>query len=265
MFYGRGDFLLVIKDLFEEVKVDDKKRFYKKNKYAKKVEFIRYTDYINNKPFYIIDVNKSYIKAESVQKLLSVFKGNVIVNESLETEIFKEYLFDESDYVIRSLLSALSRIILYEKEIKSIYINLNNIKRSNLNDRSVVFEEIYSIVKYVKNINIDKNNNEEQTTTITNKILAADTLKQTEETYYVYYYDIANEDSEVSSTINRLSEKVYRVDLNDAFNTNFVGEPSGVTSDINSLKVSNPTVVKVVSEQITEFYSGKEEIKNIIE
>ena len=111
----------------------------------------------------------------------------------------------------------------------------------------------------------DKNDNEEQTTTITNKILAVDTLKQTEETYYVYYYDTTDEDSEVSSTINTLSEKVYRVDLNDAFNTNFVGDPSGVTSDINNLKVSNPTVVKVVSEQMTEFYTGKEEIKNIVE
>ena len=108
----------------------------------------------------------------------------------------------------------------------------------------------------------DKKDNKEEVTTITNKILAVDSLKQTEETYYVYYYDAKEEDSEVSSIVNRLTEKVYRVDLDDAFNTNFVGEPSGVTSDINTLKVSNPTVVKVVSEQMTELHTGKEEIKN---
>lgn len=105
------------------------------------------------------------------------------------------------------------------------------------------------------------NDTEEQITEIENKILATDTLKQVEETYYVYYYDTAEEDSEVSSIVNTLSEKVYRVDLNDAFNSNYIGESSGVVSDINSLKVSNPTVVKVVSEQITEFYTGKDEIK----
>ena len=107
----------------------------------------------------------------------------------------------------------------------------------------------------------DKKETEEQVTTIKNKILAAETLKQTEETYYVYYYDTTDEDSEVSSVINTLTDKVYRVDLNDGFNSNFIGEPSGVTSDISNLKVSNPTVVKVVAEQITEFHSGKDEIK----
>lgn len=114
------------------------------------------------------------------------------------------------------------------------------------------------ITKDIKWFN--NNNDEENITEIENKILAADTLRQVEETYYVYYYDATEEDSEVSSTINTLSEKVYRVDLNDAFNANFIGDPSGVTTDINSLKVSNPTVVKVSSEQIVEFYTGKDEI-----
>lgn len=106
-----------------------------------------------------------------------------------------------------------------------------------------------------------KNTDNEDTATITNKILAADSLRQTEELYYVYYYDSTNEDSEVSSTISSLNDKVYRVDLHDGFNSNYLGEPSGIVEDINSLKVSDPTVIKVESEKITAFYNGKEEIQ----
>jgi len=108
------------------------------------------------------------------------------------------------------------------------------------------------------------NNNEDTVIEIENKILASDSLRQAEEEYYVYYYDTTDNDSEVYSKVNALKEKVYRVDLNDAFNSNFIGEPSGVVEDITNLKVSNPTVIKVSSEKIVAFYSGAEEIKSAL-
>ena len=97
--------------------------------------------------------------------------------------------------------------------------------------------------------------------TISNKILGVDSLRQAEEEYYVYYYDTTNENSDINSIVNSLSEKVYRVDLHDDFNSNLIGEPSGVVSDISQLKVSDPTIIKVVSSTITEFYNGIEQIK----
>ena len=109
-----------------------------------------------------------------------------------------------------------------------------------------------------------KNDTEDSVTEIENKILATDSLRQVEEEYYVYYYDITDEDSDVANALYSIDEKIYRVDLNDAFNSNFVGEPSGVVSDINDLKVSNPTVIKVSSEQIVAFYSGAEEITSAL-
>ena len=115
------------------------------------------------------------------------------------------------------------------------------------------------ITKEIKWFN--KNNTADEIVEIENKILAVDSLRQVEEEYYVYYYDTKEEDGEVSSIISILEEKVYRVDLNDAFNSNFIGEPSGIVANINDLKVSNPTLIKVESEKITAFYSGSDEIK----
>lgn len=115
------------------------------------------------------------------------------------------------------------------------------------------------VTKDIK-LNNNKNDNEE-VTNISNKILASDSLRQTEEIYYVYYYDTTNEDSSITSIVASLEDKVYRVDLNDAFNSNFVGEPSGIVDNINNLKVKDPTVIKVESEKIVAFYNGSEEIK----
>jgi len=106
--------------------------------------------------------------------------------------------------------------------------------------------------------------NEEEITEIENKILAAESLKQVEEEYYVFFYDTTDEEEDLSSRLSLLSKKAYRVDLNDAFNSNFIGEPSGKVKDIKDLKVSNPTLIKVSSEKIVEFYSGKEKIEAIL-
>ena len=97
---------------------------------------------------------------------------------------------------------------------------------------------------------------------ISNKILGVDALRQSESEYYVYFYDPSNEESLVSSKVNSLSV-VYRVDLSDSFNSNFIGDNSGIVSDINDLKVSNPTIIKVVNGDITNIYSGANEINSI--
>ncbi len=109
-----------------------------------------------------------------------------------------------------------------------------------------------------------KNNKDEETTnSIKNRILANDSLKQMDDEYYVYYYDSTKEDSEITTVVDDLDGTVYRADLHDDFNSNFVGEPSGIVDTIDNLKVSDPTVIKVSSEKIIAFYSG-EEIKTLL-
>ena len=109
------------------------------------------------------------------------------------------------------------------------------------------------------------NSNSNETNTITNKILASDSLRQKEEKYYVYFYNPKEEDSEISSIISSIDEEVYRVDLSDDFNSNYIGTPSGKVENISDLKVENPTLIKVINEEIVEFYSGSEEIKIALE
>ena len=105
-----------------------------------------------------------------------------------------------------------------------------------------------------------KNNNEEEETTneIRNRILASDTLKQLDDEYYVYYYDSTKEASDITRIVDNLDGTIYRVDLHDDFNANFVGEPSGVVDSIDNLKVSDPTVIKVSLGKIIAFYNGEE-------
>lgn len=110
----------------------------------------------------------------------------------------------------------------------------------------------------------NNNSKDDEVVQIENKILAVDSLRQIEEEYYVYFYDTTDENSEVESVLYSAIDKVYRVDLHDDFNSNFVGEPSGVVENISDLKVSNPTLIKVSSEKIAEFHNGAEAIKNAL-
>jgi len=119
------------------------------------------------------------------------------------------------------------------------------------------------VTKDIKWFSKNNKEKEEINNNITNGILAIQTLKQAEEDYYVYYYDTTNEDTEITNIISSLDDTVYRVDLHDDFNSNFIGEPSGIVGNVEDLKVSNPTVIYVSSEKMIKFYSG-EEIKNLL-
>lgn len=119
------------------------------------------------------------------------------------------------------------------------------------------------ITNDIKLFSKDSTSSEKSASNIKNKILASESLKQSEEDYYVYYYDMTKENIEVTNIVNYLTDTVYRVDLNDAFNANYIGEPSGVVDTIENLKVSDPTVIKVSSERIVSFYSGIDEIKSL--
>ena len=98
-------------------------------------------------------------------------------------------------------------------------------------------------------------------TLIDNTILASETFKQKEETYYVYFYDYDEEDSEISSTITSVlsGKKVYKVDTGSALNSKYVSkETNKKAKKIEDLKVKASTVIKISGEEIVEYYEDDE-------
>ena len=110
------------------------------------------------------------------------------------------------------------------------------------------------------------NEDEENETLVDNTILAKETFMQKEETYYVYFYDYAEEDTEITSSVNSSlkDEKVYKVDTGSGLNTNYVSEESNKKAKtLEDLKVKAPTVIKVSGERIIEYYEGDEITKKL--
>lgn len=104
----------------------------------------------------------------------------------------------------------------------------------------------------------DNNTTEDSSSSVSNQILASNIFSQQEESYYVYFYDFNDEDEKISSSISNNSNTIYRVNTASGFNKNYVTEGSGNKSakDLSSLKVINPTLIKVSNDTIVEYYEG---------
>ncbi len=133
---------------------------------------------------------------------------------------------------------------------------------------------IYLFVAIVitKEIEIFKKDNENVENTndkVENQILARNTFLQKDLEYYVYFYDFDDEVGSINVLIDtKLSdEKVYRVNTNDAFNTNYVAEDVGNRNaqKIEDVKVINPTLIKINDGIITSYYENSNEIIEYLE
>ena len=110
------------------------------------------------------------------------------------------------------------------------------------------------------------NKKEEQSEVTSNIILASQTFKQKEETYYVYFYNFDEEDTNITSTVtNSLSsDKVYKVNTSDALNSNYVSEETNKKAKtLEELKVKEHTLIKIENDTIKEYYEGEEITKKL--
>lgn len=109
-------------------------------------------------------------------------------------------------------------------------------------------------------------NNESEITTNPDNILATSIFDQKEESYYVYFYDFNNENKDIAELINsKLSDsKIYNVDTSDILNKNYVTENESNKSakKLDELKVKQDTIIKIVNDEITNYYEGLEEIES---
>lgn len=115
-----------------------------------------------------------------------------------------------------------------------------------------------------KELNWFGNNKKDDETksSVSNTILASDIFRQSDETYYVYFYnfDELEKESKITNLVNTIYDtKVYKVNTNSALNANYVGESSNKEAiSLEELKVVAPTLIKIQDSKIAEYYEGNE-------
>ena len=103
------------------------------------------------------------------------------------------------------------------------------------------------------------NQKEEIEDRVQDSILAKNTFIQSEEEYYVYFFDFDEENTTISALLSTklYNKKVYKVDTGDSFNSNYVTKEevgNRNATSIEDLKVVNPTLIKISSGNIVEYY-----------
>lgn len=132
---------------------------------------------------------------------------------------------------------------------------------------SAVFLYLVSAIFITKEINLFGKNNITNTTnqTVSNAILAKSIFNQSEESYYVYFYDFNESNNNINTIVSsKLSEsKVYRVDTSSSFNSKYVSDTSNRSATtLDDLKVVKDTLIKIEGDNITMYLEGEEEISN---
>lgn len=112
----------------------------------------------------------------------------------------------------------------------------------------------------------NKNENGENLDTVSNSILASAIFKQSEEEYYVYFYDFNEKENIITEMIDQIEiiDKVYKVNTASDLNSNYVSEQSNKDAKtLSDLRVKAPTLIKIIGDEITEYYEN-DEIKDFL-
>ena len=156
---------------------------------------------------------------------------------------------------------------LKNENITEDYNLTNFVKVSVIVILSAVFLYLVSAIFITKEINLFGKNNTTNTTnqTVSNAILAKSIFNQSEESYYVYFYDFNESNNNINTIVSsKLSEsKVYRVDTSSSFNSKYVSDTSNRSATtLDDLKVVKDTLIKIEGDTITMYLEGEEEISN---
>ena len=156
---------------------------------------------------------------------------------------------------------------LKNENITEDYNLTNFVKVSVIVILSAVFLYLVSAIFITKEINLFGKNNTTNTTnqTVSNAILAKSIFNQSEESYYVYFYDFNESNNNINTIVSsKLSEsKVYRVDTSSSFNSKYVSATSNRNATtLDDLKVVKDTLIKIEGDNITMYLEGEEEISN---
>ena len=101
------------------------------------------------------------------------------------------------------------------------------------------------------------------------KILCGSILNRTDPEYYVLAYEMKDDSASMYETIvekynSSNNIKLYKLDLGNSRNNICKSDTLNITNDINNLKLTIPTLIKVKDGKIIENYTNYDSIKNIL-
>lgn len=115
-----------------------------------------------------------------------------------------------------------------------------------------------------------KEEQQEETKIQYKEILAGETFTRDKKEYYVLFYSFKDNYASYYSSLASSYSKytVYVVDLDNALNKKYVlsdDEEISKITDINSLKVKNPTLIKIKDKKAVETISGRDKVLELLE
>ena len=102
------------------------------------------------------------------------------------------------------------------------------------------------------------------------KILCGSLLNREDSEYYVLAYEMNEDNAMLYESIiekyNNATNKlpIYKIDLGNSRNNICRADTANITSDLASLKLSVPTLIKVSDGKVIENYTDYNSIKNIL-
>ena len=133
----------------------------------------------------------------------------------------------------------------------------------------VLLVGMYFLTTVILNKDSDDNSKITENAIQYDEILAGESFNQSEDEYYVIYYDSSNEYSVISSLIssyqlNSSDTKLYSVDLADGMNKKYVTNGNIVTDNASSLRVKDTTLLKFNNGEVSEVITDTNEITNFL-
>lgn len=171
-----------------------------------------------------------------------------------------------------------------EKKVKSKINNRNNREQSktkfwdNSNELKklivifvivvVIFAIFYAITLVIKDNRTSQPKEDNSVAVIQyDEIIVGEILNQNKEAYFVLATEEDDDDlSSYQSYIDSYGTKegalkVYKVNLNSAFNKKYIGEESNFAFDqLSEIRFNKATLLKIENGEIIEYYEGTDEI-----
>lgn len=133
----------------------------------------------------------------------------------------------------------------------------------------IVLVGIYFLTEVILNKEDDDSDKVTENAIQYEEILAGESFNQSEDKYYVIYYDSTDDYSSISSLIssyqmNDNEVKLYSVDLSNGMNKSYVTDGNVVTTNASSLRVKANTLLEFTSKKVTDVITDNDEIIDIL-